>query len=137
MQFETSNIYHIYNQGNNRQLIFFCRDNYLFFLKKMREHLLPYVDILAWCLMPNHFHWMVHVREVEIDITDITDGVTQSHPVSSAVLIRKRSLNESVGIASFLYTCNKQAGKKDWSFIQEGDQSRVCHKRRRNYPFFL
>jgi len=66
MQFETSNIYHIYNQGNNRQPIFFNRENYLFFLKKMKENLLPYADILAWCLMPNHFHWMVYVREVEI-----------------------------------------------------------------------
>ena len=61
MYFEPTNIYHIYNQGNNRQKIFFCRAHYLFFLKKIRQHILPYTDILAWCLMPNHFHLMVQV----------------------------------------------------------------------------
>jgi putative transposase len=104
MQFETLNIYHIYNQGNNRQPIFFSRENYLYFLKKMKEYLLPYVDILAWCLMPNHFHWMVYVREAD---AVITDGVTPSHPVSNA---RKRTLNESIGIMLRSYTraINKQ-----------------------------
>ena len=60
------NIYHIYNQGNNRQEIFYNRENYGFFLQKMNDYLLPYCDIMAWCLMPNHFHWMVYVRETEL-----------------------------------------------------------------------
>ncbi len=34
MQFEEGHIYHIYNQGNNRQKIFFERENYLFFSKE-------------------------------------------------------------------------------------------------------
>ncbi len=55
-------IYHIYNQGNNKQKIFFSHDNYLFFQQKMIHYLLPYVDVLAYCLMPNHFHWLVFTR---------------------------------------------------------------------------
>ena len=35
MFFEHGHIYHIYNKGNNRQQIFFMRENYLFFLKKI------------------------------------------------------------------------------------------------------
>ena len=34
MYFEKDTLYHIYNQGNNKQKIFFNRENYLFFLKK-------------------------------------------------------------------------------------------------------
>src|SRR5690606_19034612 len=41
---------------------FFSRENYLFFTKKIRTHILPHADILAWCLMPNHFHLMVYVH---------------------------------------------------------------------------
>ena len=52
-------IYHLYNKGNNDQKIFFSRDNYIFFLQKVRKHLYPYCDILAYCLMPNHFHFMI------------------------------------------------------------------------------
>ncbi|MFA5330111.1 MAG: hypothetical protein WC384_20120 [Prolixibacteraceae bacterium] len=66
MIFESGNLYHIYNQGNNRQRIFYLRDNYLFFLNKLKRHVLPYSDILAWCLMPNHFHLLVYVKQVYI-----------------------------------------------------------------------
>lgn len=52
MQFEDGHIYHIYNQGNNRQKIFFDRENYLFFLRKVKTYILPYADIFAWCLYP-------------------------------------------------------------------------------------
>lgn len=52
-------LYHVYNQGNNRQLLFFCRENYLLFLEKVNKHLKPVCEILAWCLMPNHFHLLL------------------------------------------------------------------------------
>jgi len=68
MQFEEGYIYHIYNQGNNRQKIFFNRENYLYFLRKINTYILPYGDILAWCLMPNHFHLMVLVNNIEVDV---------------------------------------------------------------------
>ena len=38
MQFETEYIYHIYNQGNNRQRIFFSDENYLYFSSRPREN---------------------------------------------------------------------------------------------------
>jgi putative transposase len=63
MKYTPNTIYHIYNQGNNRQVIFPKEKNYLFFLKKVRRHLSPCVDILAYCLMPNHFHFLVYTNE--------------------------------------------------------------------------
>ncbi len=72
MYFESTCIYHIYNQGNNWQAIFFNRENYLFFIRKIRIHILPFADILAWCLMPNHFHLMVEVKD------EFSRGATQS-----------------------------------------------------------
>ena len=62
MHFAPETIYHIYNQGNNRQPIFFQRRNYYFFLDKMRAYLLPHVDLLCYCLMPNHFHFLVQTK---------------------------------------------------------------------------
>ncbi|OGX83955.1 transposase [Hymenobacter coccineus] len=63
MKFQPGGIYHIYNRGNNREPIFFNKDNYRYFLGKMRKHLLPHADVLAWCLMPNHYHWLVRVKD--------------------------------------------------------------------------
>jgi putative transposase len=56
MNFETAYIYHIYNQGNNHRNIFYKTENYQFFLSKVETYVKPYADILAYCLMPNHFH---------------------------------------------------------------------------------
>ena len=105
MNFDKGYIYHIYNQGNNRQKIFFNRDNYLFFLKKIDIYIKPYADIIAWCLMPNHFHLMAVVNKVELDVTH---RVTTSHLVSD----KPRTINQSIAIMLRSYTraINKQKG---------------------------
>lgn len=64
MNLEPGGIYHIYNQGNNHQIIFYNRENYLFFLRKIRTLIQPYGNILAWCLMPNHFHLIMEVTAI-------------------------------------------------------------------------
>lgn len=96
MHFESDHIYHIYNRGNNSQTIFFNRDNYLFFLKKMRKHIVPHCDVISWCLMPTHFHLMVFVRSVDIEITQ---QVTPSQ-----LLSRTRTFNDSISILLRSYT---------------------------------
>jgi putative transposase len=107
MNFEKGYIYHIYNQGNNKGNIFFNRENYLFFLKKMQNYILPYSDILAWCLMPNHFHLMVLVNfeELLIESSSNSGGATLSSTPTTT-----RSFNHSIGImlASYTRAINKQ-----------------------------
>lgn len=66
MDFHKNQLFHIFNQGNNKEPIFFTDENYKFFLWKMRAYLLPFGDIISWCLMPTHFHWQFFVREIEI-----------------------------------------------------------------------
>lgn len=63
-----NHLYHVYNRGNNRQNIFFSSENYRYFLQKIRLHLLPVCDFLAYCLMPNHFHFLIRAdaRTVEV-----------------------------------------------------------------------
>jgi putative transposase len=108
MYFESGGIYHIYNQGNNRQRIFFNHDNYIFFLKKIKSYVHPYGSILAWCLMPNHFHLMVEVEHTELAVHVHSDGVSQNHPVTnipeSHSDAKIRTLNDSIGIMLRSYT---------------------------------
>jgi REP element-mobilizing transposase RayT len=57
------NYYHIYNRGNNREDIFIDEGNYFYFLKLWKKHLEPVVETFAYCLLKNHFHALVKVRE--------------------------------------------------------------------------
>jgi putative transposase len=59
MHFEQGEVYHVYNRGNHSQTIFFNHDNYAYFLSKVRREWLYYCDILCYCLMPTHFHFML------------------------------------------------------------------------------
>src|SRR5438045_2113325 len=65
MELSDGNVFHVYNRGNQQQQIFFSDANYIFFLKKMEKQLLPHAHLLAYCLMPNHFHWLVQIKENE------------------------------------------------------------------------
>lgn len=74
MNFYENQMFHIYNQGNNRRQIFFSPENYLYFLWKMRGYLLPFGDFITWCLMPNHFYWQFYVKK-----SAIKKGILRKH----------------------------------------------------------
>jgi len=61
--FEIDKYYHIYNRGNNRENIFIENDNYLYFIKLLKKYLLPILDIYSYCLLPNHFHLIVKIKD--------------------------------------------------------------------------
>src|SRR5687768_11378526 len=61
--FLSDHFYHIYNRGNNRQVVFFEGANYLYFLEGIRKYLLSSASIVAYCLMPTHYHLLVRVRD--------------------------------------------------------------------------
>ena len=111
MHFEEGYVYHVYNQGNNRQKLFFSRENYLFFTKKIRTHILPHADILAWCLMPNHFHLMLYVHTPVL-----THQMTSSHQMS-----KSNSLTNSIAVLLRSYTraVNKQQNTSGSLFRQK------------------
>lgn len=60
---EEEKFYHIFNRGNNRENIFKEQDNYYYFLKQYEKYLSNTVDTFAYCLMPNHFHLLVRIKE--------------------------------------------------------------------------
>ncbi|MBS1271438.1 MAG: hypothetical protein MAGBODY4_00569 [Candidatus Marinimicrobia bacterium] len=59
---EEGNFYHIYNRGNNGEVIFYDEEDYQRFLKKYIQYCYPALDTYAYCLMGNHFHLLVKVR---------------------------------------------------------------------------
>ncbi|MCP9766372.1 transposase [Lacihabitans sp. LS3-19] len=62
-----NSIYHIYNQGNNKERIFIETADYQRFTEKLRFWLKPNCDLLAFCLMPNHFHILIQTNEKSLE----------------------------------------------------------------------
>lgn len=58
--FQNNYYYHVYNRGNRKQAIFTNYRDYERFLTKVIEYKKKHhVRILAYCLMPNHFHFLI------------------------------------------------------------------------------
>jgi putative transposase len=76
--FEPDHFYHVYNRGNDRRDIFLMEENYTFFLKKWIAFLDDYVDVFTYCLMPNHFHFLIRVMPGEILRNKARDKDTNS-----------------------------------------------------------
>ena len=65
MPFEAGGVYHIYNRSIDRKPLFVQERNYVFFLNKLDLYLSPFIDVYAWCLMNNHFHFMARIKDLE------------------------------------------------------------------------
>ena len=49
--------HHLYNRGVNKATVFFEDSDYKYFLRKMKEYKEKYfIQIICYCLLPNHFH---------------------------------------------------------------------------------
>lgn len=59
---ESGYFYHIYNRGINSCVIFKDDNDKYFFLKRLKEYLLDYVDFYAYCLMSNHYHLILRIK---------------------------------------------------------------------------
>ncbi len=90
-RFQSDHCYHLLNRGNAKASLFFDRSDYAAFLKllvEMREEYL--VRLLAYCLMPNHFHLVVQ--------PDPTGSVSDAmHWVQTAYAARFRAKYRSTG----------------------------------------
>ena len=113
MEFIPGRFYHVYNQGNDRQELFEERtDDYLVFLRLTRRHILPHVEILAYCLMPNHFHMMI-----------MTDERCLKTRMSGKIQINEVSFGYKKLLSSYTRIVNKRRGRSG-SLFRQGTHAR-------------
>ena len=104
MFFEKDCTYHVYNRSNEK--LFYSRENYIFFLNKIRLQVSPYADIIAYCLMPNHFHMMLKANEAGVE--------TYNSPTKTHV----QKLSQGLGslISSYTQAVNNQRNRRGGLF---------------------
>jgi len=84
--FAAGQCYHLYNRGVNYQPVFFCEKNWAFFLQQVRLNLQPqFVEVLAYCLMPNHYHFLIYLKT-----DDFSARIMQPFSVSYTKAVNKQ-----------------------------------------------
>lgn len=63
MAFQSNSLYHLYNRSIDKQVLFKDDADYRKFLEMVRKCLSDKCSILGWCLMPNHFHFLVYTND--------------------------------------------------------------------------
>jgi len=66
---QPNTFYHIYNHANGSENLFKSDNNYTYFLNKFNQHIGPIADTYAYCLMPNHFHFLIKIKDEETFLT--------------------------------------------------------------------
>jgi putative transposase len=111
MHLTEGDIYHVFNRGNNSQPIFFNLDNYSFFMQSVRKYLGSKCDMIAWCLMPNHFHFLVHANSHSTEI--VKDGSFERQQFSQGIKML---------LSSYTKALNKQQ-KRTGSLFQQNTKA--------------
>lgn len=103
MHFEQETIYHIYNRSFQHTTIFRTDRNYLYFKRKL-ELLSGFCHILAYCIMPDHFHLMINISQKRNGINRFS---TPANPTGMQVMSRK------IGtiLSSYSQGFNKEHGR--------------------------
>jgi len=94
MILEEGKYYHLYNRSNNHEKVFKCDQNYLYFLDKVGNYLIPFVEIIAYCLMPTHFHFLIKViknedmriqKSIGLLLSSYTKAINKQHKRQGAL----------------------------------------------------
>lgn len=123
MTYSENRLYHIYNQGNNKQPIFFNRENYIFLLKKVRHTIVPHCDLLAYCLMPNHFHFLINTNQESIKKVKV--GIVEMSQLSKVLRVM---------LSSYTKAINNQENRSG-SLFRQKTKAKLLDESDAEYPF--
>jgi len=114
--YQADTIYHIYNHSNNYELIFKTPAHYLYFIRKMRDHLLPIGDILCYCLMPDHFHILFRVNEKGVLDSQLRTFPSLKSANGEPGYMQELSNQLRIMLSSYTKTFNRQTGHRGGLF---------------------
>jgi len=102
--FQADTYHHLYNRGANKQEVFFDIKDYNYFREKLLLYKLKYeIEILCYCLMPNHFHFFVRQTKKDKPIGKFIGDLINSYSKTinkkyrrSGILFEGRTKNKIV-----------------------------------------
>jgi REP element-mobilizing transposase RayT len=106
-KFEEEHYYHIYNHAAGDKNLFLADEDYVEFLSKHFKYFSCAFETLAYCLMPNHYHFIVQVKPFETVLKNAKKELTNTSttfqkgkiPVDSFILDQFRRFMSSYALS--------------------------------------
>ncbi len=115
---EPGNYYHIYNRGINGTDLFFEKENYQYFLRLYQKYVSPVADTFAYCLMKNHFHFLVYFKEK-------AEIVTKENSSAEKEVLKDPSRQLSHLFNAYAQAVNKRYGRTGGLFERPFERKRI------------
>ena len=114
--------YHIYNHANGFDNLFKNEGNYHYFLKKYAKYIAPIADTFAYCLMPNHIHFLIRIKAAPF----LPQSFFQtSEGINTTTLSISRKFGSLFN--GYAQAFNKQQGRKGSLFVPNFKRKLVEH----------
>ncbi len=95
--------YHILDRGVNRESIFLEERNYIHFLSLYAYYIIPVAETFAYCLLRNHFHILVRIREPQAGTSLKTATFQVSKAFNNLLTAYAKSFNKTYGRTGALF----------------------------------
>ncbi len=120
-------MYHVYNRANGREKLFYDKGNYEYFLRKYKYYIKPVADTFAYCLMPNHFHFLVRIKPEKRPIEFYQSSKKEKKPVNDRLpLLVSRTFSSLFN--SYTKSFNKLNDRKGSLFIPTYKRKQLQNK---------
>ena len=123
---ELGGVYHLVDHAVDKNNVFEDPDNYRFFIERYKSLVTPVVDTMAYCLMPNHFHFAIRVKN-RAKMLQLSPQLLESWQLSKSssdyAFQRRVSKQFSNFFSSYTQAFNKQQSRRGALF--EGNFCRL------------
>jgi putative transposase len=94
---EAGKHYHLYTHANGSEDMFRTDENFRYFLQQYQKYIPPVAETLAYCLMPNHLHLLVHINSE----AKLTEYFKTKHPTKDLTGLAGESNKDLSGLERF------------------------------------
>jgi putative transposase len=117
--------YHLFTCAVGREKLFISKENYIFFLRKLKAHTAAICCLFCYSLLPNHFHLFVRIHSEEMIIRYFEQVKkvkydSSKHDLSDFIMERFSNL-----LNSYTKMFNMRYNRKGGLFIDYLKRSRV------------
>lgn len=119
---EPDSFYHIYNRANGNEKLFLTNENYRFFMQQFVLYTYDYIEVYCYCLLPNHFHFVVKVKSEREIMKVKKTAFTDSKKIDFSKLVGKQFSNF---FSSYTQAFNKEQKRMGSLFMKNFKRKKI------------